>query len=96
MGVFFVLQQFVVVLANGDFLHVVVVGIVADHFDNVVDSGFVLADQLRVFVLLAQEDADFALLSGKLSIEVSNACSLDDFVSKIVKSGLSAAFEAHQ
>ena len=83
MGVLFVLQDLVVVLADGDFLHVVVVGIVAHHFDDVADCGFVFADQLGVLVLLAREEADFALLDRELAVEVSDACSYEGFISKL-------------
>ena len=57
MGVFFVLEKLVHLTADADFLHVLRVGEVADHFDDVSDGVFVLVDQLEVFALFALEDA---------------------------------------
>lgn len=70
MGVFLVLQEFVVLKGYGGFFSLVVERIVPDHLDNVAHSRLVFPYELGILLLLPNDNADFVLLPSQLAFQV--------------------------
>jgi hypothetical protein len=51
-------------------LGLVVVGVFADVFDDLAQVVLVVSNELGVFFLFVEENADFGLLMGKFALEV--------------------------
>jgi len=77
-------------------LGLVVVGVFADVFDNFAQVVLVVSYQLRVFLLLVEENADCSLLMCEFALEVGYAGSLGATVSVTVVEGLGTGGSTHR